>query len=406
LTLKPDDKKQNKQHEKLLKLKQEKGHCMVPFKHKQDKSLGIWVSTQQTFRETNQIWLDWKTFLDEIGFAWKADGDKLWHQQHEKIVEFKRKTGHCLVPRTYEQDKFLGQWVGHQRNHHVNDKTRPDQKELLERMGFAWKAHTLEAATHSRLRNRSPDTKRPKTRLSESGQIAATRANQRGKAADSCSSLETDGGLMDEEDSKQSPVTSSGGSALTASDPSHQVVQEEPTGSCQEQEVIVQEEEEEEEEEAPGDTLSGWKVLFPIWSSHLGNLWAWGARRNGSELETSTIETAVFKPFTIVMDLILWGKKTSPRAHGANNNGQLNNCSVEKGESKSMEEEECDNAVMFIPTPVRSRSTRISAVCNVSTTTVRCHHFSSQRHHNNHNNQCSHQQATTTATTAAPTRMI
>jgi hypothetical protein len=42
--------------------------------------------------------------------------------------------------------------------------------------------------------------------------------------------LETDGGLIDEEDSKPSPVTSSGSSALIDSDPWHRgVVQEEAT---------------------------------------------------------------------------------------------------------------------------------------------------------------------------------
>jgi hypothetical protein len=36
-------------------------------------------------------------FLDEIGFAWKADGDKLWHQQYEKIVELSLKERLAIV---------------------------------------------------------------------------------------------------------------------------------------------------------------------------------------------------------------------------------------------------------------------------------------------------------------------
>jgi hypothetical protein len=33
------------------------------------------------------------------GFAWKDGGlNKLWHQQFEKLVEFKQKNGHFIVP--------------------------------------------------------------------------------------------------------------------------------------------------------------------------------------------------------------------------------------------------------------------------------------------------------------------
>jgi hypothetical protein len=57
---------------------------------------------------------------------------------------------------------------------------------------------------------------------SQTGQMAAASTNQRGNATGSCSSVETDCGL-DEEDSNPSPVT---GNALTGSDPDQEVVQE------------------------------------------------------------------------------------------------------------------------------------------------------------------------------------
>jgi hypothetical protein len=34
------DKKWNMKHEQLVEFKRNNGHCMVPFKHQQDKSLG------------------------------------------------------------------------------------------------------------------------------------------------------------------------------------------------------------------------------------------------------------------------------------------------------------------------------------------------------------------------------
>jgi hypothetical protein len=61
---------------------------------------------------------DRKKLLDEIGFAWKDDGDhnfdqyfdKLWHQYYKKIGEFKRKNGKCMVQKSYEQDASLTIW--------------------------------------------------------------------------------------------------------------------------------------------------------------------------------------------------------------------------------------------------------------------------------------------------------
>jgi hypothetical protein len=131
-------------YEKLLEYKRENGHCMVPFRHEQDKSLGDWVTTQRSNHKHNKLRLDRKRILDEIGFVWKADhnfkpDDKLWHQQHEKLVEFKRNYGHCVVSQRYEQDKSLGQWVCKQRNLHKDNKITLDRKRILDEIGFAWK---------------------------------------------------------------------------------------------------------------------------------------------------------------------------------------------------------------------------------------------------------------------------
>jgi hypothetical protein len=142
----PDDKLWHQQYEKLVDFKRKSSHFMVPFAYEQDKSLGIWVSNQR--RKRNKMRPDRKKLLDKIGFAWKDDGDhnfnqfydKLWHQYYEKLVEFKRKNGNCLVPFAYEQDASLGNWVFDQRKKHKNNKLRLDRKELLDEIGFDWKA--------------------------------------------------------------------------------------------------------------------------------------------------------------------------------------------------------------------------------------------------------------------------
>jgi hypothetical protein len=149
------DKKWNMNYEKLFNFKRTNGHCMVPSSYELDKTLGRWVRTQRTFHKNNKLRLDRKDILDEIGFAWKdvcgaKPDDKLWHQQYEKLLEYKRKNGNCLVPFGYEQDKSLGNWVRTQRVGHANNKMLPDRKELLDKIGFVWKAdtHAARASTN------------------------------------------------------------------------------------------------------------------------------------------------------------------------------------------------------------------------------------------------------------------
>jgi hypothetical protein len=152
----PDDKLWHQRYEKLVEFKRINGDCMVPHKHKQDKSLGIWVSTQRKHHANDKIRPDRQDLLDEIGFAWKSDGahknkadDGLWHQRYEKLVEFKRMNGNCKVPNKYKQDKSLGTWVTRQRKYHNNDTIRLDRKELLDEIGFVWKAVTGPARSSS-----------------------------------------------------------------------------------------------------------------------------------------------------------------------------------------------------------------------------------------------------------------
>jgi hypothetical protein len=90
--------------------------------------------------------------------------------------------------------------------------------------------------TSSALTGSDPDQEVVQDKATDkSGQMAAARTNQRGKATGSCSSVKEDGGGHHEEDSKLSLVT---GGALPKSCPDQEVVQEEAT--------------------TPDEILSGW----------------------------------------------------------------------------------------------------------------------------------------------------
>jgi hypothetical protein len=277
------DKKWNLQYEKLEEFKRSNGHCLVPQSYEHDKSLlGMWVHRQRSFHNSKKLRPDRKRILDEIGFVWKADknfkpDDKLWHQQYEKLVEFKRKSGHCMVPFKYEQDKPLGRWVKTQRTFHENNKMRPDREKLLDEIGFVWKddgwnqqyeqlfkfkqkkGHcmvprryeqdkslgmwvTTQRNCHKYNKLRQDRKARldaidfvwkvvtgpARSSSTTDGQMAAAGTHQRGKATGVCSSVEEDGGAgRDEQDSKPPSLVTS--SALLGSYPDEEVVQGEAT---------------------------------------------------------------------------------------------------------------------------------------------------------------------------------
>jgi uncharacterized protein YbgA (DUF1722 family) len=138
------DKNWQQQYEKLVEFKRKNGHCLVPLRHEQNKALGQWVGKQRKLHTKNEMPLDLKQTLDNVGFVWRVEtaknNEKNWHQQYEKLVQFKRKNGHCIVPRRYEQDNSLGRWVSRQRTYHNQNNIRLDRKELLVALEFVWEA--------------------------------------------------------------------------------------------------------------------------------------------------------------------------------------------------------------------------------------------------------------------------
>jgi hypothetical protein len=140
------DQQWNKQYEKLVEFKQKNGNCLVPIrKHQEELFLGNWVGKQRGRHAKNKMRQDRKELLDEIGFVWRVEKYAPWEKQYGKLVEFKQKNGHCRVPKRYQKDLSLGKWVSWQRVNHGKNKLRVDRKELLDEIGFVWKADTLAA---------------------------------------------------------------------------------------------------------------------------------------------------------------------------------------------------------------------------------------------------------------------
>lgn len=107
---------------------------LVPSRYEDNLKLGKWVETQryertkllrvvtdsaetsETKRSINsRLTEERQRRLESIGFEWKVRNkmkryyDKQWDQMFDRLLEFKAKQGHCLVPKRYPDDMKLGQ---------------------------------------------------------------------------------------------------------------------------------------------------------------------------------------------------------------------------------------------------------------------------------------------------------
>ncbi|GFH61957.1 hypothetical protein CTEN210_18433 [Chaetoceros tenuissimus] len=139
---------------KLQQFKEKHGHCNVPWKYEDDPSLGNWVSDmrysykQIRLGKTPRYNLTQARIdkLEEIGFQWQLSKNLSFEVQMTKLQQFKEKQGHCNVPRRYEDDPSLGNWVAYMRQAYkqiqLDKKPRNSLTEAkikqLEEMGFQW----------------------------------------------------------------------------------------------------------------------------------------------------------------------------------------------------------------------------------------------------------------------------
>jgi hypothetical protein len=76
--------------------------------------------------------------LDRIGFVWSVDVRPEWGSYFKKLEAFKKKHGHCNVPKVYPQDPGFACWV-----HNMRARKRRkglDRKTVrrLNELGFCW----------------------------------------------------------------------------------------------------------------------------------------------------------------------------------------------------------------------------------------------------------------------------
>jgi hypothetical protein len=134
---------------RLQEYQREQLDCRVPRGYKPDPELGEWVFHQRNVQNKGTMRHDRLTKLDSIGFAWSKPRkrkkpidhfkrDEKWLESYNKLVDFSKEHGHCLVPKSYDKDKPFAHWVDNQRSLQAQKILRQDRKELLDKIGFVW----------------------------------------------------------------------------------------------------------------------------------------------------------------------------------------------------------------------------------------------------------------------------
>lgn len=124
---------------RLKEFRKEHGHCNVPAKYSKDPELGRWVARTRYQMKIGKLTSEEISRLDKIGFVWSRD-DQIWNDMFRMLKEFRKKQGHCDVPRTWKKSQRLSNWVHRQRSRKKKGLLSAERVKLLESIDFNWEA--------------------------------------------------------------------------------------------------------------------------------------------------------------------------------------------------------------------------------------------------------------------------
>ncbi|KAL3801715.1 hypothetical protein ACHAW5_010055 [Stephanodiscus triporus] len=139
-----------KNFDALIVYKAEHGDVRVPRLYDKNAKLGEWVTEQRRqlkFKlegKPNTMTEERKAKLDDLGFVWQVRDRSDWNDRYEKMLEFKKETGHCVVPQHYPKNRALGKWVAKQREQYrfyregKHSFLTEERIDLLKASGFVW----------------------------------------------------------------------------------------------------------------------------------------------------------------------------------------------------------------------------------------------------------------------------
>lgn len=120
----------------LYKYYKRYGNTDVPTKWHENPQLGKWVSYQRSQRRRNRLSESQILRLDNIKFNWNPR-DK-WDEMYSNLFEFKNLYGHCNVPRGWQANPELSNWVNRQRRQYKAGQMDKKHIKKIEDIGFLW----------------------------------------------------------------------------------------------------------------------------------------------------------------------------------------------------------------------------------------------------------------------------
>ncbi len=121
----------------LYKFKEKFEHCKVPKDYPENPSLGSWVDGQRQKKKNGILSENNVSRLNSIGFEWTPN-DTRWEEAFSMLCTFKKETGHCNVPSTYNENKHLAHWVIRQRTTYSKKALSKEYIDRLINIGFVF----------------------------------------------------------------------------------------------------------------------------------------------------------------------------------------------------------------------------------------------------------------------------
>lgn len=99
-----------------------------------EPALGAWLAWQCKRKEMPAAQ---RKQLDALALEWHPVQSH-WRQRYGELRAFKQRFGSCSVPRGWQPNPALGNWVALQRRRRQRGTLAPDQRRLLDELGFDW----------------------------------------------------------------------------------------------------------------------------------------------------------------------------------------------------------------------------------------------------------------------------
>jgi len=122
----------------LLEYKNQHGDTLVPLSYDKNPALGSWVTQQRQRHAKKQLSSNRVLRLESIGFVWCLIKRVPWESMFQLLLEYKDQHGNTEVPRSYDKNPRLSNWVRTQRYRYSQKQLLSNRLLRLESIGFVW----------------------------------------------------------------------------------------------------------------------------------------------------------------------------------------------------------------------------------------------------------------------------